>query len=383
MECTVKVRICVDSTVKKYSLDGLLLNSKIADVKSQITKQCGIEADKIVVLHAGVKLSDDKTLDKIPGLAEGASLIVLPKPKRDFFEASQPSKDEIDTVLSSFYVATSDRVHRDILTNILDNPKTLTDLISFVPGFKHDNVAQALLKDHYLLRVCFSPQNIQKTVEAHPCLIEALQIIMSKLHEEATRLAIPENPIQAAAAAAAAGRGLRFGGRMFDPLAPDEEEAEGSDAEEPPAPAPAGPGLGAMGGGITAQQVAAAFAALGPGGPAFAALGPAGPTPRAPAPPQQRRPAVPAPAQGQHRAPPQGVGMTAGRAPQGVGITAGLLQQAMQQALVGAQQAQMQQLRDMGFTNDEENRRALAATNGNVEAALEWIINERERIDLD
>lgn len=94
-----------------------------------------------------------------------------------------------------------------------------------------------------------------RIIETHPCFIEALQIIMAKLHEEATRLAIPENPIQAAAAAAAAGRGLQFGGRMFDPLAPDEEETEGSDNDEPQAPAPAlGGGVG-LGGGITAQQV--------------------------------------------------------------------------------------------------------------------------------
>ncbi len=47
MECTVKIRICVDSTIKKFSLDGLLLSSKIADVKSQITKQCGVKGDNI------------------------------------------------------------------------------------------------------------------------------------------------------------------------------------------------------------------------------------------------------------------------------------------------------------------------------------------------
>lgn len=118
-------------------------------------------------------------------------------------------------------------------------------------------------------------------------------------------------------------------------------------------------------------KVAAALAAMAPAG--LAPRAPVQPQqphliPQQPRPlPQQQRPVVPAPAQAaQHRS------------PEGAGITAGLFQQAMQQALIGSQ---LQQLRDMGFTNEEENRRALAATNGNVEAALEWIINERERME--
>lgn len=39
----------------------------------------------------------------------------------------------------------------------------------------------------------------------------------------------------------------------------------------------------------------------------------------------------------------------------------------------------MADLRNMGFTNDEENLRALRVSNGEVQAALEFIINQRER----
>lgn len=42
-------------------------------------------------------------------------------------------------------------------------------------------------------------------------------------------------------------------------------------------------------------------------------------------------------------------------------------------------QGELQQLRDMGFLNDEENARALRMSNGDVMAAVEWIISERER----
>lgn len=45
--------------------------------------------------------------------------------------------------------------------------------------------------------------------------------------------------------------------------------------------------------------------------------------------------------------------------------------------------AQLEQLGAMGFTNRDENLRALRATAGNVETALEFIINERENLGLD
>ena len=39
----------------------------------------------------------------------------------------------------------------------------------------------------------------------------------------------------------------------------------------------------------------------------------------------------------------------------------------------------MQQLKDMGFLNDQENARALQMSNGDVMSAIEFIISERER----
>ena len=47
MQSDLKVRICVDSTVKKLSLAGFSSNSKISDVKSEVAKQCGIEAGRL------------------------------------------------------------------------------------------------------------------------------------------------------------------------------------------------------------------------------------------------------------------------------------------------------------------------------------------------
>lgn len=45
----------------------------------------------------------------------------------------------------------------------------------------------------------------------------------------------------------------------------------------------------------------------------------------------------------------------------------------------GQMQSQLQQLRDMGFLNNSENARALRMSNGDVMAAVEVIISERER----
>ncbi|XP_046354857.1 ubiquitin-like protein 7 isoform X2 [Haliotis rufescens] len=77
--------------------------------------------------------------------------------------------------------------------------------------------------------------------------------------------------------------------------------------------------------------------------------------------------------------PPSGGASTSSANPSGGPpiISSDFFQQAMLQAQNAATEAQMQQLRDMGITDDNLARRALDATGGDIQAALELIFADQ------
>lgn len=256
--------------------------------------------------------------------------------------AATNSDPAIDALVTSFQTALMDAQHRILLFSIISNSEGLSSLISATPGLKQDTVAQGILKDPYLLMQWLTSENVKELIEKHPCLVEAGQQIMSSLHQEA------------------AGSGTS-GLTLFEQQSEDEDysddEAENTDRNrfvtEPDADT------------ITAGQLAAALAA-------------AATTERN----TQQAAGTARPAVTQRNMPnrPQAGSEDV--------ITTDMFQRALLQAFGRNQNftetdfsVEIQKLNEMGFTNDEENRRALLTTGGNVDNALEYIINERERME--
>jgi len=250
-----------------------------------------------------------------------------------------------------------------LMMKMTSNRDTIGNLIGSTPGLKSDRVGQALLRDPLLLFNWLFSENVATLATEHPSVIEACQQLSSTLHTEATGLF------------AAGGANL-----LYEDSDSDDEggpaQAAGGAAPRMGGPPPrmGGPPGAAL---FTPQHLAAALAAAGRG------MGRGQQQPMFNAP--QVRPQQPA-------ATARGANAAAGA------ITAEMFRHAMQNALgvnaPPAQQptapppienfdAQMEQLNMMGFANREENLHALRSTGGNVEAALEFIINERERMGLD
>jgi len=158
------------------------------------------------------------------------------------------------------------------------------------------------------------------------------------------------------------------GVNVGDPFESDEDE-EDETAQN------AGGGAAQGGLQITPQQLAAALAMATGRGPAH----------QQPTPPTLRQPAASGPPAGASSSTPATAPVAPPASASAPLITSDMFQLAMQQALAAATQQprqmqnELQQLRDMGFINEQENARALRITNGDVMAAIEFIISERER----
>uniref|UniRef100_A0A914XT27 UBA domain-containing protein n=1 Tax=Plectus sambesii TaxID=2011161 RepID=A0A914XT27_9BILA len=320
------------------------LETSASDVLTQLSAATGQDPSTFGLFFLGRRIANNSKLSECRGLANHHKVYAMRLAKSEQ-STYKPTARDIDNARSSIRSAFSNMQHRSLLIKMTSNRDTIGNLIGSTPGLKTDRVAQALLRDPLLLLNWLFSENIGSLAAQHPSVIDACQQLSSTLHTEATGLyaAGASNP-------------------LYDDDSDAEDEARGGARQ---AAGPARPAAQ-----FTPQHLAAALAAVGQGmgrgqQPAFNAPQPAANAGRANAAPGQ--------------------------------ITPEMFQRAMRQAFgnaVPAQQppapapvenfdAQMEQLNMMGFANREENLRALRATDGNVEAALEFIINERESLGLD
>lgn len=354
----VKVKLWSDSSCSQREVP---LDSKISDLKQKLCEETGAVLSELELVFCGRRIPDDAILSTFGNIRDHNTVYVLRRKTQKICSEDHKNLDPtaVDALVTSFHTALMDPQHRSLLFSIISNAEGLSSLISATPGLKDDTLVQGILKDPYLLIHWLTSDNVKELVEAHPCLVDAGQQIMSSLHQEAASLGVDRSSM------------------LF--VQGSDEEDNNSDAEEGAGGAEAGGRnvhQGAVAGQITTNQLAAALAAAGAVGEN---AGPSGT--------QQPR-ASPSPRRTRGRA---------SDAPQASGgpISADAFQQAMLQAMgqqpppPGQQRQQqapditegMAQLTDMGFTNEVENRRALLATGGNFEAALEYIISERERME--
>jgi len=335
--------------------DEIQGQATVGELKKRTASAMSSSADKLDVIFCGQKLNDDVVLQSCPGFSDASIVYVVEKPQKTLPQCAVPPPDEAEALLTSLQATLMDPHHRAMLTRIISNGDTVQNLIDCVPGLRQDTVAQGVLKYPYLLAHWVTDDNVLQHFAKHPCLYDACQNIMNFLHAEVIRHS--GSNLDAPMLPPPPPPGVNVG----DPFESDEEEEEAETANR---------ARGAQGSGpqITPQQLAAALA-MATGG-----LAP----PRSTAPAANRQPSS-------SGASASGASASAA-SPM---ITADMFQMAMQQALAastqqqqqpsGQMQSQLQQLRDMGFLNNSENARALRMSNGDVMAAVEVIISERER----
>ncbi|XP_073918222.1 ubiquitin-like protein 7 isoform X3 [Castor canadensis] len=248
---------------------------------------------------------------------------------------------------------------RNQVFKMLSNKESLDQIIVATPGLSSDPIALGVLQDKDLFSVFADPNMLDTLVPAHPALVNAIILV---LHSVAGSTPMPGADSSSRSMPSSSYRDMP-GGFLFEGLSDDEDDFHPSTRSTPssstPSSRPASLGYSGAAGPrpITQSELATALALAS------------------------------TPESSSHTPTPGTQGHSSGTSPMSSGVQSGtpitndLFSQALQHALQASGQPglqsqwqpQLQQLRDMGIQDDELSLRALQATGGDIQAALELI----------
>ncbi|KAL7870858.1 hypothetical protein SRHO_G00083550 [Serrasalmus rhombeus] len=311
------------------------------------------------LVHCGCKLKDDLTLDSY-GIKSGSTLHVLKKAWPEPEVKPEPvnrtaAAREFRLLQTAMH---SNTAYREAVFKMLGNKESLDQIIVASPGLSSDPVALGVLQDKDLFTQFTDPALLDVLISSHPALVNAIILI---LHSVTSSM-----PGQSSASSSrnvsASSYSEMPGGFLFEGMSDDEEDFQSGSHAESSRRARLAVGSRPMSLGnsgatgprpITQSELATALALAST--------------------PENN---TVTPVLGSQDMSSGGSSGTAGTP-----VTSSLFSQALQQALQatgvaslqGRWQTQMQQLRDMGIRDEELALRALQATDGDLQAALELI----------
>ncbi|TSM52326.1 Ubiquitin-like protein 7 [Bagarius yarrelli] len=317
------------------------------------------DPDLIELVYCGRKLRDELTLDSY-GIQSGSTVHILRKswPEPEI----QPEPVDRVTATREFRVLQAalhtSSAYRDSVFKMLNNKESLDQIIVATPGLSSDPIALGVLQDKDLFVQFTDPNMLDMLISTHPALVNAIILV---LHSVAGSVPTQQSPSSSRNASSSSYSEMP-GGFLFEGMSDDEEDFQSGNRSGPSSSSagslnlrPATLGYsGAIGPRpITQSELATALALAS--------------TPES---------SAVTPTIGN-----QGASSGVSPIPAGTPITNDLFNQALQQALHVSNisslqsqwQAQLQQLRDMGIQDEELILRALQATGGDIQAALELI----------
>ncbi|XP_051898666.1 ubiquitin-like protein 7a [Pristis pectinata] len=315
----------------------------------------------IELVYCGRKLKDEQTLD-FYGIQGGSTIHVLkkswPEPEQKPEPVDQAAAAREFRVLQAALHASP--AYREAVFKMLGNKESLDQIIVATPGLSNDPIALGVLQDKDLFVLFTDPSLLDTLISSHPALVNAMVLVLHSVTGTTPPPTAGSNSrnIQSTSYSEVPG------GFLFDGLSDDEDEFQQSRATASSSNAsgsrPATLGYSGSVGPrpITQSELATALALAST--PESSAVTPTTGT--------QGTSSSLSPV------------MNSG-VPSAAPISHDIFSQALQQALQASNisalqnqwQPQLQQLRDMGIQDNELSLRALQATGGDIQAALELI----------
>ncbi|XP_048087078.1 ubiquitin-like protein 7 [Alosa alosa] len=340
---------------------------RIATLKQLVAAQLSDtlpDPELIEFVHCGRKLKDEQTLESY-GIQSGSTLHILRKTWSEPAANAEPvnkatAAREFRLLQAALH---SNAVYRDSVFKMLASKESLDQIIVATPGLSSDAVALGVLQDKDLFVQFTDPGMLDMLAQSHPALVNAIILV---LHSVAGSMPAQASGSSSSRNATASSYSDMPGGFLFEGMSEDEDDFQsgsqaGSSRRQGASSGNRPASLGHSGATgprpITQAELATALALAS--------------TPES---------SAVTPTTGhQSEVSSGGTSRTAGTP-----VTSDLFSQALQQALQasstpsaapqpGRWQSQMQQLRDMGIQDEDLMLRALQATNGDIQSALELI----------
>ncbi|XP_026565610.1 ubiquitin-like protein 7 [Pseudonaja textilis] len=315
----------------------------------------------IDLIYCGRKLRDEQTLE-FYGIQSGSTIHVFRKAWPEPEQKPEPV-DKMAAVREFRVLHTalhSSPVFKDSVFKMLGNKESLDQIIVATPGLSSDPIALGVLQDKDLFSVFADPAMLDTLIPSHPALVNAIVLV---LHSVAGSAPLPTAETSSRSSMPSSSYRDMPGGFLFEGLSDDEDDFHQSMRTTP-----------------SSSNSGSRPASLG-------YTGAAGPRPITQSELATALALASTPESSSHTPTPGTQGHSSGTSPMsssvqsGTPITNDLFSQALQHALQASGQPslqsqwqpQLQQLRDMGIHDDELSLRALQATGGDIQAALELI----------
>ncbi|KAH9375852.1 hypothetical protein HPB48_014554 [Haemaphysalis longicornis] len=373
-EWSIYVSLVPENSCKfeRHKLSNLKVDDKVSALQSKVAELFDKKIGDLELVFLGKVLKEDDTLEAC-GIKSG--MTVFAYPHHELVKATC-TLDMQDIPVIAFGTALVNPAFRTVLQSLKD-PDVLENVMAATPALADDPVAVGILQDPELMTLLANPTFLRKMADSHPALVEAAVQIAVSFHEEGAasgRAASPPHEVSYSLEA------LSDDDDMEGPA--DQARHAGWQRHvlaEPDHARPAGrcPGRGRSQSGRLRLVLAAAGHGPVPWSP---------PSPRLHAPPSTPRNPI------THEMLNSAVQTALGLAVPGNPATAsspsalssspggGLPADLVDPAVT--YQSQLQQLRDMGLSNDAASVRALVATSGDVQAALELLFGDTSDVDI-
>lgn len=318
---------------QRVKLDDIDFNIKIEHFKVEVSKKANAPKESLELVYCGNILDDEATLHS-SGIKPGVMVHVLKKKAKEVPKPVQSmSETDIQNLVVAFRTLTLNPSYRNALQK-LSRPDILDNIIMITPGLSQDPVAISMIQDPELLVRMGDIDTVRRIVELHPALAEAANHIAAAVHEEAVTGNASTQPTTS---------GYSY---SLDALSDDEEMDSSQSSDSQPQSSRQQFST------ITAAQLAAAIASASGTSVASTSSESGGITSEMFSQAMQRAIATVAPVQssGGERSDPEN-------------STSGQLAQ------------QMQQMRELGLTDDVLNLQALQLSGGNVHAAIDLVFS--------
>ncbi|CAH1798046.1 unnamed protein product, partial [Owenia fusiformis] len=335
---TNSVVLCnrMSSKTSRLRLEGVDFSGNVSIFRKNISQRLDINAEEIELVYCGRCLKDEDTVTSY-GVRPGATVHVLKSNKTELPSAVQAlDNTAVQQCVTALQNTLENPAYRHIVERMLSDPKTLENIVAATPGVDKDPVALAMLQDPDTLSILADKDVMLKAIESHPCMGHAAQMVAAAVKKEVAK------------GTTSSSRGTYSMDQM------DEEDFMGSSRSRGPQQA------------ITTNQLAAALAMANSS--------------------SSSRPteSMDQSSSSNSTSRPDNSSASANQ------ITNDFIRYALQ-AASGAPpggsteasamtrenlQSQLQQLHDMGISDEATALRALQATGGNVQAALELIFGD-------
>ncbi|RUS90002.1 hypothetical protein EGW08_002269 [Elysia chlorotica] len=333
---TLNVCSKLTKTVERFQV-SLDLEDSVDCLQKEIKKKLDATASKDIdfdILYAGQPLMPELTLRSYL-LQSYSTVYVVKKFSSDSRNnqqihpegtGSQPPNVNKGEVIMAMQSALINPEYRKIAERMLNDPETLENIIAATPGLDKDPSVLAMLQEPELLAILVHRNNLDSLLPQHPSFAQAAIAIATAVNEEGAKRG----------ALAHASENLTY---SMDQMSDEEDDMPRAHRVRGTAGAS----------NITTSQLAAAIQAVTGTG----SMGAAGSYPSMPSTSQ----GAPGPSSSAY-------------------ISNDFFQQAMVHAQSASSDAALQQLREMGITDENVARQALAATGGDIQAAIDLIFGD-------